>query len=163
MLGSISNQISTYSLNQMEQPVITEAPSEGIQMEFITSDSSPSSSVHQIYFNGGGASLHLMKKDKFNTILEEELSWGSEKISSIASSYPEPVLVTPKECSLLQKRFVSDLIKEQEAITTTTCGFKMMVAIKKDALENQSQYDFMSEILKDSPLVESVRFLTFWE
>ena len=96
-------------------------------------------------------------------VLNDELCWSSEKIDGIL---PPPcsleTLVTAEEFRTLNYLINEERIRETEGVTATSFGMKMMVGIKKDALKEQSHYDVIGEILKESPLIESVNFLNFW-
>ena len=129
-------------------------------MNVIPSDTS---STLMIHFEGKNQGCFFCEEENFPVLLKEELYWGDLKIGSATPDLdPTSILITPGEYDLLVYRFNEERIKEVEALTATTCNIKMMVGIKKDALKDQSKYDIIGKILKESPLIESIRFLDFW-
>ena len=145
----------------MEQQVITESPVEMIKMEVHPFGTETAIAIH---FQAQGTGICYSTEEEFPVLLKEELQWEDLKCESVINPYEvKTTLITPGEMKLLVSRLVGDEIERIEAQTETTCGFKLMVNINKDALKEQSPNEVIWEILKQSPLIGSARFLNYYE
>ena len=143
------------------EKLLIPAPAESIKMEVIPSGTSSKLMIH---FEGKNQGCFSSEEEKFAVLLKEELQWEDLKIESVTpASNPTSILITPGEYQLLVSRFHVERIKEVEALTALTCGIKLMVGINKNALKEKSSNEVIWEILKQSPLIESARFLNFHE
>tara|TARA_Y100000004_G_C8634279_1_gene294264 strand:+ start:74 stop:520 length:447 start_codon:yes stop_codon:yes gene_type:complete len=137
--------------------------------EIITVNVFPSStySNFMIHFEGVCAECFLSQQDRFVELLKEELHWSIDKVSEFLSfDNPSVLLINREEFDILKPILQEDRIKELEAEekarTATPCGIKLMVGIKKNALEEKNPNEVIWEILKESPLIEKIRFENYF-
>ena len=158
MLGSISNQISLYSLKQMEAPklsfpytlTIKATPKDiGLIAELDTSDR-----------------IQCIHRDCYFTKIDflEHLpyGWGANEAKSILSCEENGIYfkLMPAEYHHFQ-----ELFKEREVQTEpfTLAGVKMRIRFNQSKLSQKEIEEQVRKLLLDSGLVSAVRFGNYWQ
>ena len=146
------------------EKLIIPAPPESITMVVIPQGNS---SRFLIHFKEECATCFFPEQDRFVELLKEELHFSSDQISEFLSFDNESfLLINREQFEILKPILEEDRTKELEvelkARTATPCGIKLMVSIKKNALEEKNPNEVIWEILKESPLIEQVRFENYF-
>ena len=146
------------------EKLIIPAPPESITVNVFPSSTYANFMIH---FEGVCAECFFSKQHRFVELLKEELHWSIDKVSEFLSfDNPSVLLINREEFDILKPILQEDSIKEREAEekarTATPCGIKLMVGIKKNALEEKNPNEVIWEILKESPLIEQVRFENYF-